>query len=237
MPNGSSAASRPTTTSRSTSHYYSVPSAAASARWSRRASPTPRSRFSTAASASPATPALGRANRSTRRLREHMPSAPPALCRMDAGAPHAGRPRRSVRHTAALFEAIMLRERLIPSKGSAACLGILRLAKEYGVDRLEAACRRGNDIGATSYGSIASILQHGLDRAYAQEKVPDGAPIQHANIRGQWLLPLTKGDDNADPSHPRTADRARAHRHGQGAGGTTTTERPRRAGLRRAARL
>jgi hypothetical protein len=40
-----------------------------------------------------------------------------------------------------------------------------------------AACRRGNDIGARSYGSIASILQHGLDRAYAQEKVADGAPI------------------------------------------------------------
>ena len=42
-----------------------------------------------------------------------------------------------------------------------------------------------NDIGARSYGSIASILQHGLDRAYPQEKVPDGAPIRHANIRGQ----------------------------------------------------
>jgi hypothetical protein len=47
------------------------------------------------------------------------------------------------------------------------------------------ALRRGNDIGARSYGSIASILRHGLDRAYAQEKVPDGAPIKHANIRGQ----------------------------------------------------
>ena len=66
-----------------------------------------------------------------------------------------------------------------------AALGILRLAKEYGVARLEAACRRGNDIGARSYGSVASILQHGLDRAYAQDKAPEGAPIQHANIRGQ----------------------------------------------------
>ena len=44
---------------------------------------------------------------------------------------------------------------------------------------------RGNNIGARSYGSIASILQHGLDRAYAQEKAPDGAPIKHANIRGR----------------------------------------------------
>ena len=72
-----------------------------------------------------------------------------------------------------------------PEQGYRSCLGILRLAKEYGCDRLDAACRRGNDIGARSYGSIASILQHGLDRAYAQEKVPDGAPIKHANIRGR----------------------------------------------------
>ena len=84
----------------------------------------------------------------------------------------------------ALFEAIM-QAKPHPEQGFRSCLGILRLAKQYGVDRLEAACRRGNDIGATSYGSIASILQHGLDRAYAQEKVPDGAPIKHANIRGR----------------------------------------------------
>jgi len=85
--------------------------------------------------------------------------------------------------TLALFEAIM-RAKPHPEQGFRSCLGILRLAKEYGADRLEAACRRGNDIGARSYGSIASILQHGLDRAYAQDKVPEGAPIRHANIRG-----------------------------------------------------
>jgi len=86
--------------------------------------------------------------------------------------------------TLALFDAIM-QAKPHPEQGFRSCLGILRLAKEYGAVRLEAACRRGNDIGARSYGSIASILQHGLDRAYAQEKVPDGAPIRHANIRGQ----------------------------------------------------
>ena len=47
------------------------------------------------------------------------------------------------------------------------------------------ACQRGNDIGATTYGSIKSILQHGLDRAYTNENAqPDGPPIQHSNIRG-----------------------------------------------------
>ena len=86
--------------------------------------------------------------------------------------------------TIALFAAIM-KAKPHPEQGYRSCLGILRLAKEYGCDRLDAPCRRGNDIGARSYGSIASILQHGLDRAYAQEKVPEGAPIKHANIRGR----------------------------------------------------
>jgi transposase len=86
--------------------------------------------------------------------------------------------------TLVLFEAIM-RAKPHPEQGFRSCLGILRLAKSYGPARLEAACERGNNIGARSYGSIASILQQGLDRAYAQEKAPDGAPIKHANIRGR----------------------------------------------------
>ena len=56
--------------------------------------------------------------------------------------------------------------------------------------RVEAACRRGNNIGATTYGSIASILKTGLDRAYAEQndftrKETDEAPFHHENIRGR----------------------------------------------------
>jgi transposase len=86
--------------------------------------------------------------------------------------------------TIALVEAIM-KAKPHPEQGFRACLGIMRLEKSYGAQRLEAACRRGNDIGATSYGSIASILRHGLDKAYAQENAPEGEPIRHANIRGR----------------------------------------------------
>ena len=60
--------------------------------------------------------------------------------------------------TIALVEAIM-KAKPHPEQGFRSCLGILRLAKSYGAQRLEAACQRGNDIGATSYGSIASILK------------------------------------------------------------------------------
>ncbi len=85
--------------------------------------------------------------------------------------------------TIALIQAIM-QIKPHPEQGFRACLGILRLARSYGSARIEAACRRGNDIGATSYGSIKSILQHGLDRADANDAPPPAQPIHHRNIRG-----------------------------------------------------
>ena len=86
--------------------------------------------------------------------------------------------------TVALFEAIM-KAKPHPEQGFRSCLGIVGLARSYGITRLEAASRRGNDIGATTYGSIKSILQNGLDKAYANPKAPDAPPIRHANIRGR----------------------------------------------------
>ena len=65
-----------------------------------------------------------------------------------------------------------------------AALGILRLVRSYSADRVEAACQRGIDIGARTYGSVASILRNNLDRAYRPQSVPDVPPIQHGNIRG-----------------------------------------------------
>jgi len=116
-------------------------------------------------------------------IAEHMPSAhrryaawTPA--RMMSAAAKIGP------STIALVEAIM-KAKPHPEQGFRACLGILRLEKSYGAQRLEAACHRGNDIGATSYGSVASILKHGLDKAYAQESALEGEPIRHANIRGR----------------------------------------------------
>jgi hypothetical protein len=57
--------------------------------------------------------------------------------------------------------------RYTPEQGFRSCLGILSLVKSYGPERIEAAARRGNDIRATTYGSIKSILQNGL-RVFTQ---------------------------------------------------------------------
>jgi transposase len=85
---------------------------------------------------------------------------------------------------AALVETIM-RAKPHPEQDFRACLGILRLARAYGTVRREAACRRGLSIGATSCGSIASILKNGFDRAFHEEAAAEAEPLRHANIRGQ----------------------------------------------------
>jgi transposase len=85
--------------------------------------------------------------------------------------------------TAALT-AFILESRPHPEQGYRACIGILRLARQYGAERLEAACDRGLDIGARSYGSIQSILKHGLDRRPRPQPAQAELLPDHPNIRG-----------------------------------------------------
>jgi transposase len=85
-------------------------------------------------------------------------------------------------HTQAAVDHL-LRSRAHPQQGYRAALGLLRLAKTYGNDRLEAACDRAFQIQAVTWRSIDSILKNGLDR---QNKKPVQAtlPLSHANVRG-----------------------------------------------------
>jgi transposase len=85
--------------------------------------------------------------------------------------------------TAALCE-LILEQRPHPEQGFRSCLGILRLARPFGIARLEAATSRAIEIGALTYGSVRSILDHKLDRHAAHPRAADGAPILHPNIRG-----------------------------------------------------
>ncbi|MGO9837119.1 MAG: IS21 family transposase [Polyangiaceae bacterium] len=89
--------------------------------------------------------------------------------------------------TAKLVEAILV-ERPHPEQGYRSCLGILRLSKRYGQDRLEAACARAVAVRARSYRHVDSILRRGLDRlprpGGGSATDPTPAP-PHANIRGR----------------------------------------------------
>ncbi|HEY6291643.1 MAG TPA: IS21 family transposase [Terriglobia bacterium] len=86
--------------------------------------------------------------------------------------------------TAALCDHIIA-ERSHPEQGFRTCLGVLRLARSYGAQRLEAASARAIEIGARTYGSLKSILANNLDRrAAAQTQPAETPPIDHPNIRG-----------------------------------------------------
>jgi transposase len=114
-------------------------------------------------------------------VREHMPSShrryadwTPERIRRQAG--EIGR------NTAALIEIIM-HERSHPEQGFRAAIGIIRLVKSYGRERLEAACDRALAIGARSFTSVNSILKNNLDLK-RPAAAADGSAIAHPNIRG-----------------------------------------------------
>lgn len=87
--------------------------------------------------------------------------------------------------TAAVIEQIMA-QRLHPQQGFRSALGTMRLGKQYGDERLEAACARAQQIGAFSRKSIESILRNGLDRQQLLIPVHDNhTPIDdHEHLRG-----------------------------------------------------
>jgi hypothetical protein len=80
----------------------------------------------------------------------------------------------------------ILADRPHPEQGYRSCLGILRLAKRYGNDRLEAACARALPVRARSYRHIESILKNGLDRIKPEDakKAPQPNLPLHENVRG-----------------------------------------------------
>ena len=79
----------------------------------------------------------------------------------------------------------ILARRPHPEQGYRSCLGLLRLEREYGPARLEAACQRAQAIEAFAYKSVQSILQTGLDQQPLPAPAPTvPLPIEHEHLRG-----------------------------------------------------
>lgn len=87
--------------------------------------------------------------------------------------------------TATLVE-VILADRPHPEQGYRSCLGILRLERQYGRDRLEAACARAVSVRARSYRHVQSILKNGLDRIAigSDDEREARLPLVHENVRG-----------------------------------------------------
>ena len=121
--------------------------------------------------------------RSFTTLREHMPEshrrhAEWTPARITAWAERTGP------STSALVTAIMA-SRPHPEHGFRSCLGIMRLGRRFGDERLEAASARALAIRALSYRSVESILKNGLDGLPLPGSEPATSPIgDHVNVRG-----------------------------------------------------
>lgn len=99
----------------------------------------------------------------------------------------------------------LLREKPHPEQGYRACLGILRLGKYYGPQRLEAAAARALAVHAYSYRSLKSILEKRLDQVtldLGETVAPAGS---HVNVRGADYFTEegeTHGAHSADAADP-----------------------------------
>ena len=83
-----------------------------------------------------------------------------------------------------------------PEQGYRACLGLMRLGRDYGADRLEAACQRAERLRSYRYRTVEHILTHQQDRL-PLDPPPARPALTHENVRGATYYE----EIYADPSH------------------------------------
>lgn len=128
----------------------------------------------------------------------------------------------------------ILASRPHPVQGYRAGLGVLRLGKQHGPQRLEAACVRALALNALSYKSIKSILALGLENQPLPTTTAH-APIQHAHIRGAHYY---RAGDACLTDHPKEdTTHAASADAGQTAGAEARRDAPRLSGATADARL
>jgi len=88
-------------------------------------------------------------------------------------------------NTGVLVEEI-LKNRPHPEQGYRSALGVIRLERKYGKERVERAAGRALELKAHTYQFIAKLLQNGMDRAAAPGAVEaqESLPLGEENIRG-----------------------------------------------------
>jgi transposase len=91
----------------------------------------------------------------------------------------------------------ILRSRPHPEQGYRACLGIMRLERRYGAERLEVASRRAKHLRSYSYRTVKNILSSAQDRLpFDEPAVQSTSPTPvHANIRGASYYAATAEEE------------------------------------------
>jgi transposase len=110
---------------------------------------------------------------------EHMPPAHSAIAKQTPDWIRAEAAKIGVASAAYVERLLTGRDHI--QQGVRSCLGILRLAKQHPVERLEAACRRALAAGAHSSGYAEQLLKSGRP---IPEPLRDDGPGLHKNLRG-----------------------------------------------------
>jgi transposase len=90
----------------------------------------------------------------------------------------------------------ILERRPHPEQGYRACLGLMRLGREHGTDRLEAACQRAEHLRSYRFRTVEHILKHQQDRL-PLDAPPARPALTHENLRGATYYE----EVYADPTH------------------------------------
>lgn len=112
-----------------------------------------------------------------------------------------------------------------PEQKFRSCLGVIRLARTWGAERLNLACRRAIDLNACSYKHIKLILEN---NGYSRPLPAASLQIarKHENVRGpEYYTTNNEEQKNADTSNNRESSSNETDRDGSSAGVTTTDTR------------
>lgn len=90
----------------------------------------------------------------------------------------------------------ILESRPHPEQGYRSCLGLMRLGKKYGTQRLEAACERAEHLRSFSFRTVKNILASSQDRLLFEDESNDNdVTSQHDNIRGADYYAAAQEDE------------------------------------------
>lgn len=86
------------------------------------------------------------------------------------------------------------------------CLGVLRLGKKHGDERLEAACERAVKLGSYTFKSVDAILKNRLDERPLESSEPASLPkARHENVRGGDYYAAANSERNEKSNENRSA--------------------------------
>jgi transposase len=84
-----------------------------------------------------------------------------------------------------------------PEQGFRACLGVIRMARTWGNERVEAACHRATELNACSYKYVKLILERGGEYRPSEQTRLTIADA-HDNVRGSEYYSQSPTEDNSN---------------------------------------